>query len=361
MKKTLLIALFLLSTLAFARDPKIVAVATDSGGYPAKALCFFSNNHMVPHPEGLLVLYTCLGGPDLNSEIWLVKDKPTQIGVSEMGNLFSEPFVRNGVIYFFEFNEFATLNLWIFQDGVLISQKLPENLKGAHVHDFALVGDTFYFRYTNRASGEHGEGEFKDSFTVLPSRGPEFFWKASANGEIMLQKTKLASGEAVELRKRDAQVPVVILRDQKADPTSPFLSLRNQFGLSGNRWVSFARTEKGLTLIRGENESFTMENVSAIFKDSQFWPPALSKDGEVIFRGTDMNGQFALWGYKDGVKRLVLGSGQVIQDESESVVTSSRSLLYNSPVFDKDGNLFIGVGLRAPEASADFGQGILSL
>jgi hypothetical protein len=362
MKRILLILCFLLSTLTFGAVPKLIAVATDQGGFPAKALCFFSNNYMVPHPEGLLVQYTCLGGPDINSEIWLVNEKSVNIGTSTMGNLFTEPFVRGKDIYFFEYSEFKTLALWIYKDGVLTSQKLPAELQNSHVHELALVGDTFYFRYTDRQNGAHGEGIYNGTnYTILPPRGPEFFWKPSTNGTIMLQKTKLASGEAVELRTKDNQNPVVILRDRKADASSPFLVLRNQFATSGNRWASFAKTDAGLVLIRGEVATFTTEDVSKLFKDAQYWPPALANDGEVIFRGTDMNGQFALWGYKDGVKRLVLGSGQEISVESERVVTSSRSLLYNPPVFDKDGNLYIGVGLRNPGDTADFGQGILSL
>ncbi len=361
MKTLILFVLVVLSTLSHARDPKLVAVATDSGGFPAKALCFFSNNYMVPHPDGLLVQYTCLGGPDLNSEIWLLSEKPQNIGVSEMGNLFTEPFVRGKSIYFFEYNEFKTLALWIFKEGVLSSQKLPPELQSSHVHDFALVGDTFYFRYTDRAAGNHGEGIYTDSFKILPARGPEFFWKSASNGTIMLQKTKLASGEVVELRTKDNHNPVVILRDRNADPASPFLTLRNQFATHGNRWASFTKTVSGLSLIRGENGKYSVEDLSKLFKDAQYWPPALSSDGEVIFRGTDINDQFALWGYKNGVKRLVLGSNQEISVESETVITSSRSLLYNPPVFDREGNLYIGVGLRSPDDSADFGQGILSL
>jgi hypothetical protein len=223
------------------------------------------------------------------------------------------------------------------------------------------VGNDFYFRYTNHDDQITREGIYTDEFKFLPARGIEFFWKPAANGKIMLQKTKLASGEAVELRREDNAQPQVIMKDRKADPASPFLVLRNQFALLGTQWATIAVTDSGLTLVRGNDAAFTTEDLSTLFKDIQYWTPALATDGEVIFRGTDKSGEFALWGYKDGVKRRIVGSGMEIVEGTETLVTSSRSLLYNSPVFDSAGNLFIGVGLRAPESSVDLGQGVLQL
>lgn len=360
--KTLLLTLVLLfSTLSLAKSPGIIAVATDQGGFPAKALCFFSNNYMTSHPEGLLVLYTCLGGPDINSEIWLVNGSPKNIGVSKMGNLFSEAFVRGNTIYFFEYNEFRTVALWKYENSTLTSQKLPAELGSSHVHGLALLGDQFYFTYTDHDTGVNGEGIYRDDFVILPKRDPEFFWKAGANGELMIQKTKLAVGEQVELRTKMHPEPVVILRDNKVDPASPFTVLRNQFALRGTKWATIAKTAKGLVLVRGDGASFTLEDLSAHFSDIQYWPPALTDDGEVIFRGTDHNKLFALWGFKDGVKRVIVGPGTEIGEGSETVVTSTRALMYNAPVIDQAGNLFIGVGLRNPDESADFGQGILKL
>lgn len=360
MKTIIFLVSLLISSLSFAGRPELIAVATDQGGYPAKSMCFFSNNYMVAHPEGLLILYTCFGGPDINSEIWLVKEKPVNVGTSTMGNLFTPPFLQGTDIFFFEYTEFETVALWKFSQGLLSSVTIPEALKRSHIHDLALVGDQFFFRYTNRSHGEHGEGIFDGNFTILPQRGTEFYYKASGNGEIMLQKTKLAGGEAIELRTKDHTSPRVILKDMNLDTSSPFKFFRSQFALRGNRWATFATTDKGLVVIRGENAAYTTEDISAHFKDIQHWPPALTENGEVLFRGTDHEGTFALWGYKDGKKRLILGSGEEITVGNETVVTSSRSLMYNSPVIDQNGKIFIGVGLRSPDASADFGQGVLS-
>lgn len=362
MKTYLLLFFFLLQPLArAASEPRLIAFASDQGGYPAKALCYFSNNYMNPHPNGLLVLYTCLGGPDINSEIWLVNDnKSLHIGTSAFGNLLSEPFVRGDDIYFFEFNEFETVKFFKFTAGSLSELPLPSKFNNTHIHELALVGNEFYFRWTNHQTGEHGEGIYTDEFTFLPSRGIAFFWKPATNGMIMIQKTKLEAGEVVELRSGKDE-PVVILKDIKADSSSPFLALRNQFALNGKKWATVATTEKGITLIRGENTKFTTEYLSSQFKDVQYWAPALSSDGEFIFRGTDLSGEFALWGYKEGVKRRILGSGMEILEGTETVITSSRALLYNSPVFDASGKLFIGVGLRSPDSSVDIGQGIIEL
>ena len=316
---------------------------------------------MKPHPKGLLVLYTCFGGPDMNSDIWLINDeKPVHIGTSEFGNLLSEPFVRGEDIYFFEFNEFETVKLLKFSAGILTQIPLPAGSRHIHYHDLSLVGDRFFFRWTNHNTNEHGEGIFTDEFKILPWRGVDFFWKPATNGLVMIQKTKLEEGEVVELRtgKND---PIVIMKDRKADPSSPILSLRNQFALHGTKWATVANTDKGMTLVRGENASFTMEDLSAHFRDIQHWAPALSPDGEFIFRGTDKNNEFALWGFKNGVKRRILGSGLEIIEGTETVITSSRSLLYNSPVFDAAGKLFIGVGLKSPESAVDIGQGVVEL
>jgi hypothetical protein len=355
--KTLLLSLFLFLQYAHASGkPELVVVATDNGGYPAKALCYFSNNYMVPHPKGLLVLYTCFGGPDINSEIWLVNEKPVQIGVSTMGNLFTEVFVRGEDMYFFEFSEFETVALWKYHDGVLTSQKLPANLKDSHVHELTVLGDKFYFTYTNHESMTYGEGIYDGTnFTLLPNRGQSFLWKGVSNSELMLQKAKYETGEVIELRTRDNTSPVVVLSN------TDYPVLRNQFALRGDHWATFAKNAKGLVLIRGVGTKTTSEDISGVFKDIQYWAPALASDGEVIFRGTDINNEFALWGYKDGVKRKIVGANQEITVETETVITSSTSLLYNSPAIDEKGNLFIGVGLRSPGAESDFGQGILKL
>jgi hypothetical protein len=315
---------------------------------------------MVPHPKGLLVLYTCLGGPELNSEIWLVNESPINIGISKMGNLLTEPVVQGEDVYFFEYSEFETETLWKFSDGKLSAIEIPANFKHSYIHDLAVLGDKIYFRYTNQETRDHGEGIFDSGFNILPKRDCEYFWKAATNDQMMIQKVKLAIGEVVELRTKDNQTPSVILRDRNADLTSPFKSLRNQFALNGDQWATIAQTDKGLTLIRGNGKNFTTEDLSGLFKDIQYWAPALAADGEVIFRATDMNGQFALWGYKDGQKRLIVGAGQEIAVETETVFTSPRSLLYNAPVFNQ-GKLFIGVGLRSTPVAADFGQGILEL
>lgn len=354
-----LVALFHSLTFA-ASEPRLIAFASDQGGYPAKALCYFSNNYMNPHPQGLLVLYTCLGGPEINSEIWLVDENSKHIATSAFGNLFSEPFVRGDEIFFFEFNEFETVKFFRFAQGVLTELPLPLEFNNTHLHELALIGNKFIFRWTNHETGEHGEGIYDGSFKVLPSRGIGFFWKPSTNGQIMIQKTKLESGEVVELRTSESS-PTVILKDRKADANSPFLFLRNQFALNGSKWATVATTEKGLTLIRGEGTNFTTEDLAAHFKDIQHWAPALASDGEIIFRGTDHNKEFALWGFNNGVKRKVLGSGMEIIEGTETVITSSRALLYNSPVFDASGKLFIGVGLRSPDSSVDIGQGIVEL
>jgi len=301
------------------------------------------------------VHYTCFGGPDINSEIWIVNKAPKNLGTSTMGNLFTEPVVRGKEIFFFEYNEFKTITLWKSENGNLTSIAIPEHLKNSHVHNLALLGKTFYFRYTDHKTGAHGEGIFEKDFTILPARGPEYFFKPSANGNVMLQKIKLADGEAIELRTKSNHTPVTIIRNER-----PFKFLRGQFALRGNKWATVATTDTGLTLIRGENEKFTTENLSHLFKDIQHWTPALADDGEVIFRATDLNNQFALWGYRNGKKRLIIGSGQEIKVESEIVVTSDRSLLNNPPLINEKGELFIGVSLRNPDESSDLGTGILS-
>lgn len=358
MKTLFFFLLFVTQTFAGASQKEVIVYATDQGGHPAPALCFFSNNYMIPHPQGLLVLYTCFGGPDINSELWLIKETPEFIVRSKMGNLLTHPYVRGEDIYVLEFSEFATEALWKKSAAGLSRIELPETLAHSHVHDFSLAGDTFYFRYTQVQTREHGEGTFTDHFAFLPDRGVEYFYKATGNGEIMLQKLKFPEGEALELRRADGTTTTV-LKDHKLDPASPFTTLRSQFGLHRDQWVSFANTEKGLCLIRGKGTTYQSEDVSALIKEAQYWPPALSADGEVIFRGTDFNRTFALWGYKDGKLRQILGSDEEIGTGSDRVITSRTSLLYNSPVFDESGKLYIGVGLRNPGESKDFGQGVL--
>lgn len=362
MKTLLLLCLFTTSLFARVSPPELLAVATDQGGYPAPSLCYFSNTTMVPHPEGVLVTYTCFGGPDLSAQIWLVGDSPRKIGESQMGNLFTHPYLLGEKIFFLEYSEFETKALWENTAGVLTRHELPTELKNSHVHDLALLGNEFRFRWTNTRTRAHGEGIFDGNFRVFPKRDDvEFIYKAFGTGDIFLQKIKFVNGEAIELRIPGKSAPVIVLRDSKMDPSSPFTSLRSQFAVHGKNWVTIATTEEGMVLVRGKGGEITVENLSTHFKEIQHWPPALAASGEVFFRGKDHQGEYALWGYQNGKVRTVVSSGMEIEVGSELVVTSSRSLMYNSPVFDSEGRLYLGVGLRDPNASSDFGQGILRL
>jgi hypothetical protein len=362
MKISVLIFSFLFSLSLYAQKLELKAFASDQNGFPADALCFFSNNQLTPHPQGMLVLYTCLGGSEIYAELWQLKaDKPRMIVRSKEGNLLTPPFLLGGKIFVMEFSEFETEKLWEDQSGVVIGHSIPAAYKNAYIHDMASLGNKLWFRYSNKPEGIHGEGFYDGSFHNLPARKVEFFYKPNSNGKELIVKTKTASGDQVEIRKL-GQEPVMILKENTATEKTPYQHIRPYFAYNNNQWVGIATMlDKKLGLISIRNGKVTNQNLSSCFKEIDYWPPALNSKGELIVRARHHDGRFGVWKFYQGQCSLLLGKGAEIRIKNEVLRSSSKSLLYNSPVVDENNRVWVGVGLEDPAQHEDIGQGIIRI
>ncbi len=369
MKKLLIFLFLVFSPLSFAQVLELKVFASDSGGWPAGALCFFSNNKMTAFEDSLLVHYTCLGGSDIFDEMWLINAREQRLVVrAEVGNLLSTAILIDEEIYMTEFTETQTVKIWRDQKGSLSSLSIPKELKNSHLHDLANLGHKLWFRYTNLESRDHGEGVMVDGvLKILPHRGVGYFYGASSNSEMFIQKVRKVTAtnlvesypEEIEIRRAPEFAPVTVLRDQSADPASPFLSLRNHTILKNHFWAATAQTKEGVVLILGEDLTYQEFNLSKNFKEIDYWPGTLSNEGDFIFRGTHRDGRIGLWILKDGKLQLLLTTHDEISVGQQKTWVSKHTLFYCAPEYG-DGGVYIGVGLDREDGN-QIGQGVIKI
>jgi hypothetical protein len=369
MKKLLILLAFLFSSFSSAQKLELKVFASDQGGWPAGALCFFSNNKMTAFEDSLLVHYTCLGGSDIYDEMWLINAREQRLVVrAEMGNLLSTAILIDDVIYMTEFTESETVKIWRDQKGSLTSISIPPELKNSHLHDLASLGHELWFRYTNLSTRDHGEGVFENGqLKILPHRDVGYFYGATSNAEMFIQKVRKAAPphlvekfpEEIEIRRAPDFLPVTVIKDQASDPASPYMTLRNHTVLNHHFWAATAQTKDGIVIILGDSLYHRDINLSKNFKDIDYWPGTLSEDGHFIFRGTHRDGRIGLWILKDDVPELILTSHDEVHVGQQKTWVSSHTLFYCAPEYG-EGGVYIGVGLDR-EDGQQIGQGVVKI
>lgn len=362
--------LFLNSYSSFSQDRELLVFASDQEGFPAGALCFFSNNYLTVHQDGVLVLYTCLGGREIYSEVWLAGSVQGNrlIARSEEGNMLKRPILHQDRIIIVEYSEMGTDKLHLDQNGRTQIVNVPSEYRRTHIHDIVSLGEEIWFRYTDHLLGIHGEGVIEgEKFTRLGHRGVSYFFAPAASSQMMVQKVRRGEpgqlGEEqpdeIEIRLAPDYKPLVVFKDQDADPQSPVKSISNTMTVNDLYWAVMGSRDQKQVLILGKGSEVSIHPMGDHFKTIDAWPGALDSEGAYYFRGTHRDGTVGLWKWHQGKLSMRLGKNEVIQVGSIELRTSSRALFYNSPVIDHQGRILIGVGLSDPETGRDIGQGVL--
>ena len=343
-----------------ATSPELLVFASDGNGFPADALCFFSNEKMTVFEDGLLVHYMCLGREDIYGEIWKVTPAKNQlIARSDIGNLLTDAIVFKNKIYTLEFNEMRSLKLYENSGDETTSYDVPADFKSHHIHDVTGRGENLVFRFRS-SDGDFGEGVFKDgSFTRLPARDDVTFYHVAAfNQQIALQKITNDKAERIELRRAPDFAPVTVLQNKVADPYSPFKQFFNTVTVQGEYWAVDATTDSGRTIIIGRGTEYKTINVSALFKNIDLWFGALTVNGDYVIRATGKDGVRGLWLLQEEPK-LLFAAGVEVKVENTNVVVTKDALFFNSPIINSKNELFIGAGLGENADGEVMGQGIV--
>lgn len=365
MKKLLILIalLFSFSTLAQKRD--LLVFASDRGGYPAPAMCFFSNSKLITHQDGLVVAYTCLGRPELYAQMWFI-NADTQIKLFETspGNLLSDAISDGKKISAFEFSEMGTYALW--QHDLTSAQMSPCPWKYTYVAAHALQGEKLLFRTTD-ADRNYGNGYWlKGSWVQENTPGVSFHFSPASNTQMIVQKVRLGEAgmtdenqpDVIQVRLAPEYKTVVVVKDIDADPNSPYTFFTNYMSIQGSRWINVAITKLGHVALIGETTSFKEIPLYPHFKKVDSFPPVLSASGKLILRGQSHDGRYGLWIQTEQGFDLILKSGDPIVVGNE-VTQVSKTLFYTAPMaFGED--VYVGVGIT-DEHGEDIGQGVIKL
>lgn len=355
MKYLFLFLAAFLQLSAHARVGELIVWASDQGGYPAEAMCFFSNSEMVIHQDGILAKYTCLGKEDIYGEVWYVgPDKKNKLLLrSQLGHLIGDTISRYDKVFMTEFDEGQTIALWEHDLQTPKKHELPAFLKRSMIQDIAFFKGTSLWMRIKGPDGLYQEGVFdQGQWSLLPERGVSFHFASTQTESFIAQVVRLgAPGETeesrpdyIQIRRAPEYKAELILGDKDSDPASPFKSFRNIMSSQGKYWFIIARTDEGEVAIRGEGLSYEVIPLYKQFKTLDYWQGTLLNDGSMILRGTLHDGTKGLWLVKENSPMPIIVSTDSLE-VSEGTFSISNSMFYNAPISDGT-HVFIGLGIQ---------------
>lgn len=363
MKFMLYLSLLALSLPLWAKR-ELILRASDVDGFPARPLCFISNNKMSTHQGVLLVKYTCLDGEDVSSELWLMDKTPKRLLQSESGNLLSDPTSSGEDIFIVEFNEGGSAHLW--QLGLqVVAHKIPFEIQ--FIHDLVSIGVEQLKMRTTSIDGLVLQWSWhKGVWKKAADRGVSYYFSPGHSSELILQKQRLglegewdeSQPDIISLAQAPDFIPQVIAQDRDSDPSSKFLGFSNFSIVNGNRWLAIARTEEGDVALIGHGDKYYTRSLAEHFRSLDFWQPALTSDGRVVVRGSTHAGEYGLWILEEK-PRVLLKMGDTLMTD-QGLARVGNILFYNAPLVIGE-KVYIGVGLEDFSWGSPLGQGIVAL
>ena len=363
MKFMLYLSLMALSLPLWAKR-ELILRASDVNGFPARPLCFISNNKLNTHQGVLLVKYTCLDGDDVSSELWLMEQTPKRLLQGQSGNLLTDPVSSGDLIFIVEFNEGRSTTLWQLGSEV-IAHKIPPEIQS--IHHLMSVGDSHLKMHITTIEGDAFQWQWlRGKWQKLVETGVSYYFTPGQSPELILQKKRLGNEgdwdesqpDVISLAQAPDFTPKVIAQDRDSDPSSKFLGFSNFCTVNGSRWLAIARTELGDVALIGQGDQFHTRSLAEHFRSLDFWQPALTRDGRVIVRATTHGGDYGLWILEDKPRALLRMGDTLMTDLGLARV--GKTLFYNAPLVIGE-KVYIGVGLEEFSWGTSLGQGIVAL
>lgn len=136
----------------------------------------------------------------------------------------------------------------------------------------------------------------------------------------------------------------VILEDKNSNPSSPWISFRNQYVVEGNKILLVARDNRGDALILtdgSKTEIIAREGVE--LKRFDHFSPKM-RAGTIVIRGENFNGQKVTYVKDNGPFRSLLSQGDIVKtDVGDGRVhyPNQDSIFYGAPGLDENGNVYL--------------------
>ena len=358
----LYVILSFLSLSLWAQTPVLRSRASDIDGFPASAMCFFSNNEMGIHQAELVLHFTCVG-EDLHDELWIGS---RQLIHSSSGRLFNTAISDGTHVFVTEYDEFSTRVLWKIENEKTTAFELPAAWGDVQIHSVVSRGhDHILFTMTD-SQGLNVQGEWcSGEWRINTSRGVSYFFDAAASDQLITQKVRLGAPrewseerpDAIEISLAPNFIPQIVVRDQQSDPQSPYLGFYNFTVVNASRWAVFAKTERGPVAIVGYRLNWREIPLYSFFSSVDFWPPAITESGKFVLRAKHNDGTYGLWIFENEQPRLLLKAGDQVHTD-RGLGQMSDTLFYNAPMAFRE-SVFIGVGLEQNASRESLGQGII--
>ena len=367
MKKTLSLALLILSSPAFSalpeyKAPLLLARANIEAGYNLPEMSFLSNTSPIINNRGDVSFKLMSFGSENSQGLWLKK------GSEENGKIvYAAPDMRlltdpslneSGQIAFTQHDEGVTDGIFTIdsETGEVKQVLVPENEEITYyTYPQVLSNGKVYFRGTNqdniRAYYKYNGSTLKpiiaEGVTAYGQKSSYLFKPYLNDSGAMTFKRRI--GEMGEWDERNPDEilllkptgntyeSVVIAKDKDSDSESKFLGFTNSSSISQSGMVAFTAiledNTKAIILSKdGKLTNLVIEkndNISEI----ELFAPKVNEQGMVVFRAKDLEGKRGIYITSiEGTKKLVGEGDEIMTDLGLGIILSNP----NFPGFGGD-------------------------
>lgn len=258
---------------------------------------------------------------------------------------FSYPLISQGKLHWHEYNEFQTQRSYQLADSLKVTDiKNLGPLSEANDSFLPLGNGQWFFRVKN----ESPELRIWKNGKVIPFFNPQaayiFTPQIGEDGEIAFKTREGNYNETSPDRiwLFDGSNWKVVLEDREANPSSPWISLRHQLSVEGNKVLVVAKDAQGEALIVTDGESTkVIARVGRDLKAIDFFTPKM-KNGIIAFRAVDKQNRKALYVYEQGQLKPLLTEGDTVKTDvglGRVYYQSKDAIFYGAPGIAQDGTI----------------------
>ncbi len=358
MIKKLIAGLFLITLSAHAalpeyQAPVLLARANIADGFNLPPMSHISNPTPSINNRGDVTFKLMAFDGQTDQGLWLKlfdEENGKIIYTAPNSRFITDPTINNsGQVVFNLYDEGITDGLFVLDGSTQkVDQVLKPDDKDVAFYTYSQILDNgnIFFRGTNE-SNERTFYEYNGSLKKIISEGTESYGKKSSylfrpmlnlNG-VMVFKRRLgetgewdeSNGDELLMLKPKAEnvyEPIVIARDQDADPDSFYKSFSNSISVSNNGLVAFTAvledSHRALVMYKdGILRNLAIEKADDIL-EIELFTPMVNDQGLVAFRARDLEGKRALYvASTEGIKKLITEGDELMTDQGLAKILSN--------------------------------------
>lgn len=324
-----------LATLPIYGQPELLARANGPSTYHLPPMTFLSNATPVINAQGDVAFKVVAIEGETTQGLWYKSAADNEGRIvfrAPLEKVVSDPALNDrGEMVFSVFEDHTSEGLFLYESVSSQTRKILENDNTelvAHVYPTLLNSGEVLFRGTH-LSDDHSYFHLKDGLQKVLSEGEQtetfkasyLFAPAVNNQGQIAFKIRLGNKgdwtpnfpDAIVLRNQDGRYSV-LARDQKTDPSSPFIAFDNSVALSEQGHVAFVATlasgKKTLVLQEGPRQRFLATEGEDDISELELFSPKVNSQGLVLFRAKNAKGERGLYLSDGSEKKRLLGENE---------------------------------------------------